>query len=113
MLLKENVCREINALIWFHYKKKDEDQPERVHSCQNPKSHKCKMVVVLLHLASSLATVVRQASRRNLSFGDFVKKYISSFHKCFLGLMLYLMLDGLILFCKSDFHCVKCLYDDF
>ena len=33
--------------------------------------------------------------------------------KCFLVLMLYFMLDGLILFCKGDFCGVRYLYDDF
>ena len=56
---------------------------------------------MLLCLASSLATVGRQVGRQvdeNLSFGDFLKFYFQPPVNVFLFLMLYLMLDGLILF---------------
>ena len=72
-------------------------------------------MVVMLHLASSFVTVVSQAGRQAVSqsgvwVGGLIKKilYLAA-DLCFLFLMLYLMLGGLILFCKGDFHSVRCL----
>ena len=50
----------------------------------------------------------RQADE-TLSFGDCFKILYPVANKCFHVLMLYLMLDGLILLQKGDFHCIRCL----
>ena len=53
----------------------------------------------------------RQAvSQSGVWVGGLIKKilYLAA-DLCFLFLMLYLMLGGLILFCKGDFHSVRCL----
>ena len=63
-------------------------------------------------LASSLATVVKQAGRQNSSFGVcvfFLQFCIWPPVSVFSFLILYLMSDGLILFCKDDFCCIRCL----
>ena len=57
-------------------------------------------------------TVFRQEARQadeNSNFGDFLRFYIRlPISVFFLFLMLYLMLDGLMLFHKGDFCHVRC-----
>ena len=64
--------------------------------------------MVAMHLACSFVTG-QLAGYQNLSFGNPFKIVYPAACRCFLILMLYLMLDGLILFIKSDFHSVRCL----
>ena len=61
---------------------KRKDKAQRAHTCWNPEGHMAE------------------------SFGDFSKFYIRPPVSVFL---LYLMLDGLVLFCKGDFRHVRCL----
>ena len=62
---------------------------------------------MLLCLASSLATVVRQACRQKFEFWCFIILYLATC-KCFLIFNAVFDIDGLILFSKGDFYRVRC-----
>ena len=100
---------------------KRKDKAQRVHTCWNSKRH---IPLVSLLLWRKMGTVHcfiglqpcdcgqvgGQAGRQadeNSSFGNFKSLYPVRV-SVFLFLMLLLMLDGLILFHKGDFRCVRC-----
>ena len=114
----------INASVWFRWMKKKtssliedkrKDEAHMAHTRRNPKRH---IPLVSLLLWRKMVTVrcfawalglrlwsVSETKFRVLT--AFLKFYILPPVSVFLFLTLHLMLDGLILFRKGDFHCVR------
>ena len=86
------------------------NKAQRVHTHRNPERHMPLVSLLLWHkMVATRCFVWPPALRlwssrhKNSSFSDFKKFYIWLCASVFLFLMLYLMLDGLLLFRKGDF----------
>ena len=68
------------------------------------------MVTVHCFVWPSLVTVVSEAVRLNSNCSDILKILYPAICKCFIVFNAVYVLYGLVLFCKGDFHHIKCLY---
>ena len=99
-------------------KKTKKDKAPKARTHQNPKRHMPLVSLLLWHKMVVVHCFIwplalqlwsdRPGQAGRLNFGDFLKILYPAVLSFFLFLMLYLMLDGLILFLNGDFCCIRC-----